>query len=141
MSPPIPALPAPRAVLWLLGAYLILSWATVALIVVLSVTAPSLVTPQAWFRGAIVAATSILTFVFARNAARRRARALLRLRIVVAVILVAIVAVVFFLELPTWMLSEQFLCGALLLAVAILVFGKNRTTPPTDHPAEVGYDR
>jgi FtsH-binding integral membrane protein len=132
MSTPIPRLQAPRAVLWLLGAYLVLSWATVTLIVILSSTAPGLVTPQAWFRGVIVAAISILTFVLARKAAKGRPRALLRLRIVVTIILVAIVAVVFFLDLPTWMVYQQILCGALLLAVAILVFGKSRTKPTTD---------
>jgi hypothetical protein len=89
-----------RAVKWFVGAYLVLSMLTVAAIITFSDIAPNLVTPQAWVRGIIVAATSILTFVFANRAARGNQRALLRLRIVVAVILVAIAAVLLFLPLP-----------------------------------------
>jgi FtsH-binding integral membrane protein len=111
-----------RAVKWLVGAYLILSMLTVAAIITFSDIAPTLVTPQAWVRGIIVAATSILTFVFARRAARGNPRALLRLRIVVAVILIAIVAVLLFLPLPLWMFIEQVACGALLLATAVIIF-------------------
>jgi hypothetical protein len=111
-----------RAVKWLVGAYLILSMLTVAAIITFSDTAPALVTPQAWVRGIIVAATSILTFVFARRAARGNPRALLRLRIVVAVILIAIAAVLLFLPLPLWMFIEQVACGALLLATAVIIF-------------------
>jgi hypothetical protein len=111
-----------RAVKWLVGAYLILSMLTVAAIITFSDIAPTLGTPQAWVRGIIVAATSILTFVFARRAARGNPRALLRLRIVVAVILIAIAAVLLFLPLPLWMFIEQVACGALLLATAVIIF-------------------
>ena len=90
---------------------------------ILTAVAPHQVPPQAWVRGVIVAATSILTFVFARAAARGAPRALLRLRIVVLVLLVAIVGVLLFLPLPLWMVIEQAVCGALLLATAILLFG------------------
>ena len=79
-------------------------------------------TPQALVRGIIVAATSILTFIFANRAVKGNPRALLRLRIVVAVILIALVAVVFFLPLPLWMFIEQLACGALLLATAMIIF-------------------
>ena len=111
-----------RAVKWLVGAYLILSMLTVAAIITFSDIAPNLVTPQAWVRGIIVAATSILTFVFANRAARGNPRALLRLRIVVAVILIAIAAVLLFLPLPLWMFVEQVVCGALLLTTAVIIF-------------------
>jgi hypothetical protein len=111
-----------RAVKWLVGAYLILSLLTVAAIITFSDIAPNLVTPQAWVRGIIVAATSILTFVFANHAARGNPRALLRLRIVVAVILIAIAAVLLFPPLPLWMFVEQVVCGALLLTTAVIIF-------------------
>jgi uncharacterized membrane protein YfcA len=117
-----PALAAPRAVLALLGAYLVVSWATVAIIALLSATAPDLVTPQAWVRSVIVAATSILSLVFGIRCARRLPRALLRLRIVVIIVFAAIVGVVLFLPLPTWMVVEQVLCAALLLATLVLIF-------------------
>jgi hypothetical protein len=114
-----------RAVRWLVGAYLLLSVLTVVAIITLSNVAPDLVNQQAWVRGIIVAATSILTFVFAERAAKGYPRALLRLRIVVVVILVAVGAVLLFLSLPGWMIVEQAVCAALLLATAIIIFGRN----------------
>ncbi|MEV0202362.1 hypothetical protein [Nonomuraea sp. NPDC050691] len=84
--------------------------------------APSLVSPQAWGRGVIVAATSILTLAFARRAQHAGHRALLRLRIVLVVIPVAVVGVLLFLPLPGWMVAEQGVCGLLLLSAAVLAF-------------------
>ncbi|MFF4413140.1 hypothetical protein ACFYY8_11460 [Streptosporangium sp. NPDC001559] len=111
-----------RTAKFLVVAYVALSVLTVAAIAVLSSVAPSLVTPQAWVRGVIVAATSVLTFVFARRAQQGGGRALLRLRIVLVVILVALGGVVLFLALPTWMVVEQGVCGVLLLVAAVLAF-------------------
>ena len=117
-----------RAVRWLVGAYLALSLLTVAALATFSSVHPSLVNPQAWVRGVIVAVTSILTFVFANRAARGNARALLRLRLVVVIVLVAIGAVLFFLPLPLWMKLEQAACGALLLVTAVLIFRRAPVT-------------
>ncbi len=114
--------PGFRTVSWLVGAYAVLSILTVVAIIIFSIVAPHLVSPEAWVRGIIIAATSILTFVFARRAATGAPRALLRLRIVVAILLVAVVAVLFFLPLPLWMVIEQAVCGALLLATALIIF-------------------
>jgi hypothetical protein len=111
-----------RAVTWLVGAYVVLSGLTVVAIATFASVAPSLVNPQAWVRGIIVAVTSLLTFVFARRAAAGNARALLRLRIIVVVILVAIGAVLFLVPLPGWIIVEQIACGILLLATAVLIF-------------------
>ncbi|MER7212606.1 hypothetical protein ABZ470_19975 [Streptosporangium sp. NPDC020072] len=111
-----------RTAKFLVVAYAVLSVLTVAAIAVLSSVAPSLVTPQAWVRGVIVAATSVLTFVFARRAQQGGGRALLRLRIVLVVILVALGGVVLFLALPAWMVVEQAVCGVLLLVAAVLAF-------------------
>jgi len=114
--------PRTRAVTWLVGAYVVLSGLTVLAIATFASVAPNLVNPQAWVRGIIVAVTSLLTFVFARRAAAGNARALLRLRIIVVVILVAIGAVLFLVPLPGWMIVEQIACGILLLATAVLIF-------------------
>lgn len=133
-------IPAFRAVRWLVGAYLILSMLSVAAIIALSAIAPDLVTPQAWVRGIIVAATSVLTFVFASRAAKGSQRALLRLRIAVAVILIAIGAVLFFLPLPLWMMIEQAACGALLAATAVIILGQGRRTAQKNTPSS-GQER
>jgi hypothetical protein len=129
-TPPTPGrqekIPAFRAVRWLVGAYVALSMLTVAAIITLSDIVPDQVTPQAWVRGIIVAATSALTLIFANRAAKGSQRALLRLRIAVSVILIALGAVLVFVPLPLWMIIEQAACGALLFATAIIIFGQGR---------------
>jgi hypothetical protein len=115
--------PAFRTVKWLVSAYVVLSVLTVAAIATFSSIAPNLVNPQAWVRAIIVAATSVLTYVFANRAATGNPRALLRLRIVVGIVLVAIGAVLLLVPMPAWMVVEQATCGALLLATAVLIFG------------------
>jgi hypothetical protein len=117
-----------RAVRLLVGGYLVLSVLTVATVITLSQVAPAQVNPEAWVRSIIVAATSVLTFAFASGAARGRPQALLRLRIVVAIILVAIVGVLAFVPLPAWMVVEQATCGVLLAAVATLIFRRRLAT-------------
>ncbi len=102
----------------LTAAYMLLSIATVGAVLALSVLAPAQVTPQAWVRSSIVAITSVLTYVFARRAERGEPRALLRLRIVVVILLVAFTTVLIFLPLPVWMVVEQAICLVLLLIIA-----------------------
>jgi hypothetical protein len=111
-----------HTVKWLVGAYAVLSVLTVAVMITFSTVAPNLVNPQAQVRSVIVGATSVLTFVFAARAARGHQRALLRLRIVVGVILVAVVAVLFVLSLPSWMIVEQAVCGVILAVTAVLIY-------------------
>lgn len=65
-----PTANALRAATWLVGAYAALSTLTVVAILIFSAVAPSLVNPQAQVRSVIVAATSLLTLVFAVRAAR-----------------------------------------------------------------------
>jgi RsiW-degrading membrane proteinase PrsW (M82 family) len=83
------------------------------------------VNPQAWVRSIIVAGTSLLTFRFVVLAGQDRPRALLRLRIVVSILFVAIVAVLFFVPLPLWMVIEQCVCGLLLAGTAVVIFRRD----------------
>ena len=69
--------------------------------------------------------TSILTFIFARRAVKGSPRSLLRLRIIVTIILAAIVAVLFFVSLPLWTVTEQAACGALLVGTAFIIFSRD----------------
>jgi len=111
-----------RAARILVAAYLAVSCAAVAAAAVLTAIAPDQVNPQAWVRGVIVAATSVLTLLFANGAVKGRPRALLRLRLVLVILFVAVAGVLAFVALPAWMIAEQAVCGALLLAAAIAAF-------------------
>jgi hypothetical protein len=105
----------------LVGAYLAVSALAVAALAALH-DHPTLVNSASWVRASIVLVTAVLMFLFARGAARGSRRAWLRLRIVSAVMLVAIVVIVSLPGfLPAWLRIEQGGCGALLLAVVVLV--------------------
>jgi hypothetical protein len=113
-----------RAVTALIGAYLAISVLTLVAIVVLR-NDPAVVSTAVWIRGSIVVASAALLFAFARRAADGASRAFLRVRLVSAIMLVAIVVIVALPgTFPLWMKVEQGVCGALLLAVVVLVNGR-----------------
>lgn len=113
-----------RPVTALVAGYLGLSALTLAAIIALR-DHPTIVTAPVWVRGTIVLASAVLTFLFAIRAARGSARGFLRLRIVTAVMLVAIVVIVALPgAFPVWLRIEQAVCGLLLLGVVALVNGR-----------------
>lgn len=118
------SLAAFRNVKLLVRTYAGLSVLTLAAIVLLR-NHSSLVNSAVWVRGTIVVASSLLTLAFARRAARGSRMAFLRLRIISAVMVVAI-AVIISLPgtFPVWMKIEQGVCGLLLIATAVIVNGK-----------------
>jgi predicted Na+-dependent transporter len=114
----------------LVACYVALSLLALVVLAILSTVAPHEAAIAAWVRGSIVAATGILMFVFATQAVRGSSRALLRWRIVVTVMVVAIAVVVSIPGLlPLWFLLEQVACGLLLLTVAILILPRKVTAP------------
>ena len=117
--------PAIRAVRVLTGAYLALSVVALGAIFLFRNDA-SMVTDVVWVRATIVAASALLTFLFAARAARGSKRGLLRLRIVSVAMTVAIIVIVSIPGfLPLWIRLEQGVCGLLLLAVAVLANGRH----------------
>jgi hypothetical protein len=103
----------------LVGGYAALSLMTLA--VIAFVHDPSVVDSAVSVRGSIVAATSLLMFAFASRAARGSRGGWMRLRIVAAVMLVAIVVIVALPgPFPVWMKVQQSVCGLLLLRVLTL---------------------
>jgi hypothetical protein len=113
-----------RGVLVLAGSYVGLCVLTMVAAVLLR-NHPSIVTSTVWVRGTIVLASSILTLLFARGAARGNPRAWLRLRIVTAVMVVAIAVIIALPGLfPVWMRIEQGVCGLVLLGIVIIVNGR-----------------
>jgi hypothetical protein len=110
-----------RGVLVLVGCYAGLCVLTLVAAVLLR-DHHKLVTDAVWVRGTIVLASSLLTLAFALRAARGSRRAYLRLRIVTAVMVVAIAVIVSLPGLfPAWMRIEQGCCGLLLLGTVVLV--------------------
>lgn len=114
-----------RSVQLLVIGYVAISVLTLVAIIALRNHA-TVVNDAVWTRGTIVVASSALTLLFARSAARGSRRGYLRLRIVSAVMLVAIVVIIALPgTFPLWMKGEQAVCGLLLLAVTLLVNGKH----------------
>jgi hypothetical protein len=102
--------------------YLVVSLITVVVLAALQWMLPGQAGTTAWIRGCIVAASSILMLVFAGRAAAGDRRALLRWRIVVVVMIVAIGVIVSISGfIPVWMRLEQVLCGIMLIGVAVLI--------------------
>ncbi|MFG1907042.1 hypothetical protein [Kribbella sp. NPDC048928] len=114
-----------RSVQLLVIGYVAISVLTLVAIIALR-NHTTVVNDAVWTRGTIVVVSSALTFLFARSTARGSRRGYLRLRIVSAVMLVAIVVIIALPgTFPLWMKSEQAVCGLLLLAVTLLVNGKH----------------
>jgi len=124
-----------RNVIWQVRGYVAVSWVTVAAMVALR-NDPAMVTPAVWTRGTIVAAASLLTLLFAVRAARGDRKMLLRLRIVTAIMLAAIVVIVALPgAFPLWFRLEQALCGLLLLPAVVTLNRRRRAFLPQDQLA------
>ena len=110
-----------RPVLILLGCFVALSAALLGFVAALA--AWGIGSDIAiWIRGGFVLASAVLLFVFGVAAAHGSRSALLRLRIIAPIVLVAIVVIVSIPGfLPDWVRLEQAVCGALLLPVAVIV--------------------
>lgn len=114
-----------RNVRLFVSGYLGLSVLTLVAIVLLRQD-PTIVTPAVWIRGTIVVASALLTTAFAAQMARGSRRGYLRLRLVSAVMLVAIAVIIALPDpFPLWMKIEQGICGLLLLGVVAIVNGKH----------------
>lgn len=108
----------------LVGTYLGVSAATIVAVVLLRNDA-AMVNAAVWIRSTIVLASALLTLSFVIRAARGSRRAFLRLRIVSAVMVIAIATIIALPgTFPTWLKIEQGCCGLILLGVVALVNGK-----------------
>lgn len=113
-----------RRVKALVGTYLGVSAATIVAVVLLR-NNTAMVNDAVWIRSTIVLASALLTLSFVVRAARGSRRAFLRLRLVSAVMVIAIATIIALPgTFPTWLKIEQGLCGLLLLGVVALVNGK-----------------
>jgi hypothetical protein len=112
----------------LTGAYLAVSVLTLVAVVLLR-HHPSMVTDAVWVRTSIVAISAALTFTFAVRAAGGSRGAYRRLRILSAVMVVAIAVIIALPGLfPVWLKVEQGFCGLLLVGIAILANGRELRT-------------
>ncbi|HEY7341611.1 MAG TPA: hypothetical protein VH591_12065 [Ktedonobacterales bacterium] len=118
-----------RSVRLLVSGYLGISVLTLVAIILLRDNA-ALVTPAVWVRGTIVAVSALLTTLFAAQMARGSKGGYLRLRIVSAVMLVAIVVIIALPDpFPLWLKIEQGICGLLLLGVVVIINGRRMRLP------------
>jgi hypothetical protein len=121
----------------LVACYLTLSVLTLVAVVLLRGHA-DLVTPAVWVRTSIVAATALLMMSFVVRAGRGSARAFRRLRLVSAIMLVAIVVILAIPgSFPLWLKIEQAVCGLLLLGVVLQVNSGRLTARHQDSNASV----
>jgi uncharacterized membrane protein YkvI len=101
--------------------YLALSILTVVAVILLRDHA-DLVTPAVWGRASVVVLAALLMTSFVVRAGRGSARAFRRLRLVSAIMLVAIVVIVAIPgDFPLWFKAEQAVCGLLVLSVVVQV--------------------
>jgi len=113
-----------RSAKLLVGGYLGISALTLVAIIVLRDNS-AVVTAAVWVRGTIVVASALLTALFAAQMARGSRGGYLRLRIVSAVMLVAIVAIIALTDpFPLWMKIEPGVCGLVLLGVVLIINGR-----------------
>jgi hypothetical protein len=110
-----------RTVRRLAAAYLAVSALTLVVVVLLRNHA-GMVNDAVWVRTTIVTVSAVLTVLFATRAARGHRRSYLRLRIVTAVMPVAIAVIVALPGMfPVWLKVEQVVCGLILLAAVVIV--------------------
>jgi len=113
-----------RSMRLLVGGYLSLSALTLVAIVLLRNDA-SMVNAAVWIRGTVVVVSAAAMFAFTVRAVGGSRAAYRRVRIISAVMVVAI-AVIIALPgtFPLWMKIEQGACGLILVGVIVVVNGK-----------------
>jgi hypothetical protein len=105
----------------LVAAYAALSVVTLVAVILLR-NNPNIVNVAVWIRGCFAAASGLTLTLFAIGAARGSRPAFRRVRIISAVIVVAIAAIILLPgTFPLWMKIEQGVCELLLIGVVILV--------------------
>jgi hypothetical protein len=118
-------LTALRSLKLLVGGYVALSALALVAIFLLR-NNHAAVNSAVWTRGTIVALSALLTLAFTVRTGRGSRRAYLRLRVVSAVMLAAIVVIIALPgTFPVWMKVEQGVCGFVLIGVAVVANGKH----------------
>lgn len=103
-----------------MGYYVALSFTTVGTMVALHFNTTTVIPDPVWVRASIVAVASLFSLFFALRALAGSPKMLLRLRIVTALMLAAIVVIVALPGMfPLWFKLEQIACALLLLPAVI----------------------
>jgi hypothetical protein len=125
LSPPRPSVAlrtvAFRPILVLLAAFIAVSCGMEVVLIVRSATGLDVDT-AVWIRCSLVLASSVTLFLFAVVASRGSRTAWIRLRIISAVVVAAVIVIVSIPGfLPDWVRIEQAVCGILVLPAAVIV--------------------
>ena len=110
-----------RLVGWLVGFYLVLTWATAVAAVAMAASGSSAIGQEASVHAAILAVVSILTLVFTVNLMRGKPRANVRLRIIAIILAAALIVTAIVLPMPVWMITGHAVGAALLLATLLVL--------------------
>lgn len=102
----------------LVAAYLGLSLLSV---IVVAITGGN---TETWVHTIIITIMAILLFVVAHNMTKGKDKALLRVRIVVAILIPALLITLIVLAIPLWLRIEHALAIVVLVPVALIVFHK-----------------
>lgn len=109
----------------LAGAYLAVAVLTLGVIYLLR-DHRGVVNDAVWVRGTIVVGSSVLMFLFVARTIRGSRPAYRRVRVLAAVMVVAIAVIVALPgTFPAWMKIDQVVCGVILLGVNLLVNGRH----------------
>jgi len=110
-----------RPMLALLAGFVLVSAAMESVLVAQS-SAGTSVDSAIWIRCSLVLASSIVLLLLGATASRGSRNAWVRLRIITAIVVVAVIVIVSIPGfLPDWVRIEQGVCGALVLPVAIML--------------------
>ena len=106
---------------WLVGFYLVLTWATAVAAIAMAASGSSAIGQEASVHAAILAVGSILTLVFTVNLMRGKPRSDVRLRIIAIILAAALIVTAIVLPLPVWMTTGHAIGAALLLATLLVL--------------------
>ena len=77
---------------------------------------------ETWVHTIIIAAMSLLLFRFTHNATKDNGKVLLRIRLVVAILIPALLITLIILNIPLWLRIEHVFAIATLVSVGMMVF-------------------
>ncbi len=109
----------PSTVQTLIMAYAVISLLSIGLVAITGGTI------ETWVHVIIIAAMSLLLLRFAHTGTKGNEKSLLRIRIVTAILIPALLITLVALDIPPWLRAEHVLAIAILLPVSLILFRRH----------------